>query len=167
MIPAPPTTDGELDLLLSVPQLAVSEALRSCPGDIAVVGAGGKMGPSLARMAKRALDELGRHDRVIAISRFSSPGLAHQLESAGIVVHQADLCDSRAVAALPLAPNMLYLAGQKFGTQDAPDTTWYVNTVVPSMVVERYRESRVVAFSTGNVYALAPTARGGSTEGEA
>lgn len=160
-------SEAELEDALSAPSPALLDALRSTPGDIIVLGAAGKMGPTLARMAKRAIDALGRHDRVIAASRFSSAKAEQSLRAAGVVTVRCDLLDRGAVAALPDAPNVIFMAGQKFGTRDAPSSTWAMNVVLPSIAAERYADSRIVAFSTGNVYALSPVRGGGSRESDA
>lgn len=159
-----PQNEEQLDDLLSEPTSSVLDALNECGGDIVVLGAGGKMGPSLARMARRAADELNESRRVIAVSRFSSAGTASRLEEKGIEVVRADLGNPEAIRALPKAPNVIYMAGQKFGTTDAPARTWFANTAVPAWVAHHYRASRIVAFSTGNVYGLTPGIAGGSRE---
>jgi nucleoside-diphosphate-sugar epimerase len=104
---------------------------------------------------------------VYAASRFASRAPVTQLESAGVVVLRIDLLDRAAVAALPEAPNVIFMAGQKFGTRELPALTWVSNTVLPSLAAERYRDSRIVAFSTGNVYPLTPLSAGGSREADA
>jgi len=152
---------AELDERLSRPTDGVLEVLRQLPGDLLVLGAGGKMGPTLAMMARRALD--GRH-RVVAVSRFREEGLRDRLEAAGITTIVADLLDPTALARLPDAPNLIFMAGQKFGTQSAPHTTWAMNAIVPARVAERYRGRRTVVFSTGNVYPLTPVGSGGPAE---
>ena len=129
-----------------------------------MLGAGGKMGPSLTTMVRRAADELKDSRTVTAVSRFSSPEAAAHLERAGVQVIRAELGRSDAIARLPDAPNIIYMAGQKFGTRDLPSLTWAVNTLVPAAVAERYADSRLVAFSTGNVYPLSPVASRGSRE---
>ena len=159
-----PRTEEDLEDLLSRPTPLVVDALRQCPGDVIVLGAGGKMGPTLARMARRAANETGDERRVIAVSRFSSDESARSLESHGVEAHRADLADHAALAALPDAPNVIYMAGQKFGTRELPARTWVTNVVVPAAAAERYRGSRFVAFSTGNVYPLSPVTSGGLTE---
>jgi nucleoside-diphosphate-sugar epimerase len=157
-------SEAELEDALSAPSSALLAALRTTPGDILVLGAAGKMGPTLARMAKRAIDSLGTDDRVIAASRFSSAKAERSLRDAGIETVKCDLLDRKAVAALPDAPNVMFMAGQKFGTSDAPSSTWAQNVVLPSIAAERYASARIVAFSTGNVYALSPVLGGGSRE---
>jgi dTDP-4-dehydrorhamnose reductase len=162
----PPRDDDELEEFLSRPSPEVVDALRRTPGDVIVLGAGGKMGPSLTTMLRRACDALGDSRTVTAVSRFSSPKAAARLEDAGIRVVRAELGDRDAVGRLPEASNVIYMAGQKFGTKDLPSLTWAVNTLVPAMVAERYAGSRIVAFSTGNVYPLSPATSSGSRESD-
>jgi nucleoside-diphosphate-sugar epimerase len=161
-----PRTEEDLEELLSRPTAGVIEALRQAPGDVVVLGAGGKMGPSLTRMVRRAADELAEGRRVFAVSRFGSGDTAAALGAAGVEVIRTDLADRDALAALPDAPNVIFMAGQKFGTRELPALTWMVNTVVPAMCAERYRASRLVAFSTGNVYSLTTAGGGGSRESD-
>lgn len=162
-----PRSSQELEERLSRPTDGVVHALQASPGDVAVLGAGGKMGPSLARMVRRAADELGDGRAVVAVSRFSSAEAAARLEAAGVEVIRGDLTDRATIEALPGVPNVIFMAGQKFGTQDDPSLTWIANTVVPGMVAERFRDARIVGFSTGNVYPLSPVERGGSREEDA
>ncbi|HEU4563580.1 MAG TPA: NAD(P)-dependent oxidoreductase [Gemmatimonadaceae bacterium] len=157
-------TPDALDELLSRPAPGVAEALARCSGDIVVLGAGGKMGPSLARMARRAASELGDGRRIIAVSRFGSREAEEALRAHGVETVRCDLLDRASVARLPDAPNVIFMAGQKFGTRDAPASTWAMNVLVPAIAAERYAGSRIVAFSTGNVYPLTPAARGGARE---
>ena len=161
-----PGSEAELDELLSTPRDATVTALRQAPGDIIILGAGGKMGPTLARMAARAatLADGSARRRVIAVSRFGSERARESLARYGVETISADLLDRAAVHRLPDAPNVIYMAGQKFGTSDAPSRTWMMNVVVPAYCAERYPESRIVAFSTGNVYPLTPVTDGGATE---
>jgi nucleoside-diphosphate-sugar epimerase len=118
------------------------------------------MGPSLARMAKRA----NPRRRVIAVSRWSSAAAADELRAHDVDTVRADLLDPRALAAVPDAPNVIFMAGQKFGTSGSPASTWAMNAAVPAFVAERFASSRIVVFSTGNVYPLTPPSRGGSRE---
>ena len=161
-----PRDDDELEERLSRPSPEVIDALRRTPGDVIVLGAGGKMGPSLSAMIRRAADALGDGRSVMAVSRFSSANVAERLEQQGIRVVRAELGDRAAIARLPDAPNVIYMAGQKFGTRDLPSLTWAVNTLIPAMIAERYAASRIVAFSTGNVYPLTPATGDGSREGD-
>jgi nucleoside-diphosphate-sugar epimerase len=158
------TNEAELDDLLSMPRRETVAALDACPGDIIILGAGGKMGPTLARMAARAANG---SRRVMAVSRWSSGDAAHALHRAGVETIQCDLLDRDAVARLPDAPNVVFMAGQKFGTSGAPAMTWAMNTLVPANCAERYQNSRIVAFSTGNVYPLTAMSAGGSREDDA
>ena len=153
--------ENELDDALSLPRPETVAALDACPGDVVVLGAGGKMGPTLARMARRAARD---SRRVIAVSRWSSGEARGRLESVGVETISCDLLDRAAVAKLPDAPNVIFMAGQKFGTTGSPEMTWGMNTLVPAFCADRYRAARIVAFSTGNVYALTPVSSGGSRE---
>jgi len=157
-------TEADLDNLLSTPRHETVAALEACPGDVIVLGAGGKMGPTLSRMVARAA---GGTRRVIAVSRWSSPAAERALNEAGVETLHCDLLDQRAVDALPDADNVIFMAGQKFGTADAPAMTWAMNTIVPAHCTERYRQARIVAFSTGNVYALSSIDSDGSREDDA
>ncbi|HVZ48232.1 MAG TPA: NAD(P)-dependent oxidoreductase [Gemmatimonadaceae bacterium] len=157
----------ELAGRLSDPGDAVVRALTACPGDIIVLGAGGKMGPTLTRMAARAALAVGDGRRVIAVSRFTSPDAARELECAGVTCVHCDLLDADAVAALPDAPNVVFMAGQKFGTTEAPERTWAMNVTVPQLCATRFPGARIVAFSTGNVYPLVPVAGPGARESDA
>ncbi len=155
----------DLEDALSRPTPGVLETLAAIPGDLLILGAGGKMGPTLARMVRRACDELGQTKRqVIAVSRFSSETAAIQLEHVGVRVVRCDLNQRDEVAALSDAPNVIYMAGQKFGTQSDPDAIWVANTVLPAIVAERFHSSRMVALSTGCVYPLVPWEGPGSCE---
>jgi nucleoside-diphosphate-sugar epimerase len=160
----PPRSEGELDTVLSRPSEAVVQAIIDSPGDVAILGAGGKMGPTVARMVRRAVLQAGSSRRVLAVSRFGAGPLADQLTDAGIEVVRADLTDWASLASLPETPNVIFLAGQKFGTRSLPSTTWVTNTVVPALVADRFRGSRIVALSTGNVYPMTRVAYGGSRE---
>jgi nucleoside-diphosphate-sugar epimerase len=159
---SPPRDEAELEERLSRPTPALTRILATVPGDLIVLGAGGKMGPSLARMAKRA----DPSRRVVAVSRWSDRAAAAALQSEGVETIGADLLDPHALAALPDAPNIVFMAGQKFGTTGNPSSTWAMNAAVPAFVAERYAGSRTVVFSTGNVYALTSPDHGGAKESE-
>lgn len=167
MTSSPPGSLTELEEALSRPDDLVLAALTATPGDVLVIGAGGKMGPSLARMVRRAQKALKSDSQTIAVSRWSSPDVRQQLEAEGVRTLTADVGDPRSLASLPMAPNVIFMAGQKFGTQDAPGQTWFTNVVVPALVVDRFSASRIVAFSTGNVYPLTRVHGGGSKESDA
>ncbi len=154
----------ELESRLSEPTGGVVQALGSLRGDIVILGAGGKMGPSLARMARRASDAAGVKRRIIAVSRFSNQALVAELKDNGVEPIPCDLLDEQAVARLPEAPNVVYMAGIKFGTTGNEPMTWALNAFLPGVACRRYRSSRFVAFSSGNVYGLVPASSRGSLE---
>jgi nucleoside-diphosphate-sugar epimerase len=146
----------------------VLDTLRAVEGDVMLLGAGGKMGPTLARMVRRGLDQIGhRQRRVIAVSRFSSASARQGLQRYGVETISCDLMDRKAIAALPDVANVIFMAGQKFGTSNAPGLTWVINTLVPAIVSERFANSRIVVFSTGCVYPLVPVDGLGSHEDDA
>src|SRR5690606_11253298 len=146
------------------PTPAVVESVRKGTGDLIVLGAGGKMGPTLARMARRAIARAGSDRSVIAVSRFSNPETRDALERHGIRTVACDLLDPEAVALLPDAGDVVYMAGMKFGASADPALTWAENCLIPAFICRRYAGSRIAAFSTGNVYGLVPAGRGGSRE---
>jgi nucleoside-diphosphate-sugar epimerase len=133
-------------------------------GDIMILGAGGKMGPALAKLTKQAIDKAGINKRVMAASRFSEPGLQDELNQCGIETYAVDLLEDDQLRQLPDAKNILYLAGQKFGTTGKEPFTWAMNVYLPGRVAEKYKNSRIVVFSTGNVYPLSPVSYGGLAE---
>ncbi len=158
-------TETELEELLSRPMPADVEAMGALDGDLLIVGVGGKMGPTLAAMAHRASEEAGVGRKIYGAARFSDPAAREALEASGIETIRCDLLDRASVAGLPDCPNVLFMAGQKFGTSSgAANLTWAINAYAPAMVCERFPKSRIVAFSTGNVYPLTPVASGGPTE---
>ncbi|QJR36413.1 NAD-dependent epimerase/dehydratase family protein [Gemmatimonas groenlandica] len=160
-----PTTELELDALLSAPDDHTVAALSSLSGDVLILGAGGKMGPTVARMARRAIADQSR--RVIAVSRFTDASTGTALQAQHVETIRADLADPAAVAALPDAPNVLWMAGQKFGSTGDPVGTWTQNVVASTIAAQRYAGSRIVCFSTGNVYGRQAVAAGGAREGDA
>jgi nucleoside-diphosphate-sugar epimerase len=156
--------ETELDECLSHPSAADIDAAARLGGDVVILGAGGKMGPTLALRLRRAIEAAGSHARVIAVARFSRAEAGEQLRKAGIETIRADLLAPGALGELPDAPNVIFMAATKFGTTGAEALTWAVNSFLPGLVAERYRHSRIVAFSTGNVYPLVSAASGGATE---
>lgn len=159
-LPASIENEEALEELLSRPPQWLGDKLRALDGDIAVLGVAGKVGPTLARMAKRAAPE----KRVVGVARFSDPEVRRRLDDWGVETVACDLLDRDAVGALPDAANVVYMAGKKFGTNDDPSFAWAMNTHVPALVAERYRDARIVAFSTLCVYPFAPVAEGGFGE---
>ncbi len=154
----------QLEALLSLPNEQDVAAMRALEGDLMILGVGGKMGPSLARRARRAIDLAGVKKRVVGVARFSAGSPIQELNSAGIETIQSDLLETGALAALPDVPNVVFMAAKKFGTTGAEHSTWAMNTYLPGLVAERFRASRIVAFSTGNVYPLRAIEQGGATE---
>jgi len=163
----PPQTEEQLEERLSRPSPADVDFASRLAGDVAVLGAGGKMGPSLALRLRRALDAAHARGRVLAVSRFPDSELPRSLERAGVEPLACDLLDPRQVEALPHVPHVLFLAGMKFGASARPELTWALNTVVPANVARHFAGSRIVVFSTGNVYPLVDPASGGCSETDA
>jgi dTDP-4-dehydrorhamnose reductase len=156
----------QLEDLLSAPTPALVESMRKLKGDVLILGVGGKMGPSLARMVKRAGAEANVQRRVIGVSRFSSGGIERQLRQWGISTLPADLLNREDLRRLPDVENVIYMAGMKFGSSSNEPLTWAMNSYLPGMVCERFAHSRIAAFSTGNVYGLVPVSGGGSVESD-
>ena len=150
----------QLEDFMTTPSPALVEELAQVPGDLMVMGIGGKMGPTLARLAKRAAPAR----RVVGVARFSEPGLRERLESWGIECLPCDLLDGAALARLPELPNLVFMAGHKFGASDNPALTWASNTGLPFAVADRFRQSRTIAFSTACVYPFVPVDGPGAPE---
>jgi len=157
-------TEEELEDALSRPTAADIAAAHDLDGDFLILGVGGKMGPSLARLLRRALDACGSPHRVIGVARFSDARLKAELARDGIETLACDLLEPAALSRLPDASNVVFMAAKKFGTTGAEHWTWAMNTFLPGLVAERYRAARIVAFSSGNVYPLVPITSGGATE---
>jgi nucleoside-diphosphate-sugar epimerase len=155
---------SELEEFLSRPSQEDIAAIARLDGDLLILGAGGKMGPSLARRAYRAAEKAGVRKRIVAAARFSENHLRASLASEGIETLAVDLLEPGALSKLPDIPNVIFMAARKFGTSGSADLTWAMNTFLPGLVAERYRASRIVAFSTGNVYPLRPAMEGGAVE---
>jgi hypothetical protein len=152
--------EDALEDFMTLPSPALAAELTAVPGDLMLLGVGGKMGPTLARLARRAAP--GK--RIIGVARFSEAGLRQKLEGWGVECIAADLLDRDAIARLPRPANVIFMAGRKFGTTGREDLTWAMNTLVPAMVAEAFSGSRIVAFSTGNVYPHVAILHGGATE---
>ena len=152
--------EAALDDLMTTPDDALRAALARVDGDIVVLGVGGKMGPTLAGLAKRAAPE----KRVVGVARFSDPGVRPKLAAWGVETVECDLLDRQAVRALPRLPNVVFMAGRKFGAAGDDDLTWAMNTHVPAIVAETFHRSRIVAFSTGCVYPFVDIHHQGATE---
>ena len=150
-LPATITDEAALEEFLSRPTPALIDDLAQLDGDIMILGVGGKVGPCLARTAKRAAPD----KRVIGVARFSDPDVKQRLQDWGIETMACDLLDRDAVEALPKTRNVIFMAGRKFGTSGDEPFTWAMNTHVPAIVAEAFRGSRIVAFSTLCVYPFA------------
>lgn len=157
-------TVAELEEVMTTPSAALIAALRELPGDLLILGAGGKMGPSLARLAKRAIDQAGVRKRVLGVARFSNAAARITLEQAGVETLSCDLLDPQAIQQLPEIENVMYMIGTKFGTTGREAETWAVNAYLPAVVAQKFKRSRIVLFSTGNVYPLTLVKFGGSSE---
>ena len=153
-----------LEQELLKPSEALISDISKIEGDISLLGVGGKMGPSMAKLARKAIVRAGIDKRIIGISRFSEAGTREELEADGIETISADLLNEKDLAALPEAKNIIYLAGTKFGTTGKEPFTWAMNSYLPGRVAERYKNSRIVAFSTGNIYPFTPINSGGLSE---
>ena len=158
-------TDADtLEARLTEPRPALVEAMSGLEGDILILGAGGKMGPTLATLAAKATKAAGGSRKITAVSSWSQPGLRERLESMGVHTLAANLLDPAALAALPDTPNLIYMVGRKFGSSGAEWSTWTTNVWLAGQVARRFRESRVVMFSSGNIYPFVPISSGGATE---
>ena len=160
------TDVAQLEDWLSRPTPAAVAAMRRLSGDLLLLGVAGKMGPTLARMARRASDEAGTSRRIIGVSRFSQPAQRELLESYGVETRTGDLLDEDFLQSLPAAENVIFMTGMKFGTQSTPWLTWAMNTWVPALVCRKYQGSRILAFSSGNVYGYVPPHTGGARESD-
>ena len=153
--------EQQLDELLSRPSDADIAAMAALDGDLLILGVAGKMGPTLAMRARRAAPA---SKRIIGVSRFSSNASRAALDAAGIETIAADLLDEGALESLPDAPNVLFMTGRKFGSTGDEGLTWAMNTFMPGLAAARFRTSRIVAFSSGNIYPFTPVTSGGSSE---
>jgi len=156
-----------LEDTMSRPTKGVVDTFRRLEGDILILGVGGKMGPTLARMAKRASDEAGVKRRIIGVDLFPSGDQDKKLQAAGIETIKCDLLDDCQFGNLPDAPNVIFMVGMKFGSTGNESLTWAMNSFLPGVVAQKYRNSRILVFSTGNIYGLTPVTAGGSLETDA
>lgn len=157
-------SEEKLNDLLTEPSDVLVEDIRKIKGDIMVLGAGGKMGPSLSVLAKRAIDKAGTNQKVYAVSRGSDKIATEFMKSEGIEVIAADLLDKEQLYSLPEAPNVIYMAGRKFGTDGNEWQTWAMNATLPAFVADKFKKSNIVVFSSGNIYPIVPVNSGGCTE---
>jgi nucleoside-diphosphate-sugar epimerase len=158
--------EKQLEELLSRPEKETSELFKKRDGDIMFLGIAGKIGPSLAHMAKRACDEAGVKKRIIGVSRFHNTAEREQIESFGIETIQGDLLDEDFLERLPKVKNVFFLAGMKFGSEENLSLTWAMNSFLPALVAQHFKDSEIVAYSTGCVYPLVEIYSGGSVESD-
>lgn len=157
-------TEERLDQLLTTPSAGMIEDIAKIKGDIMILGAGGKMGPTLATLAKNAVKAAGIEKRIIAVSRFSDPFAVKLLHSNDVETISVDLLAEGTMEKLPDVENIIYMAGRKFGTGDDASPTWAMNTSLPTLVTRRFKGANFVVFSTGNVYPMTSISSGGCTE---
>lgn len=157
-------TISEVEEIMTIPSDELINDLCSLDGDILILGVGGKMGPTLAKMAVRALRKGNSAKKVIGVSRFSSGTLQEELKAAGVETIAADLMNDEDLQSLPNVKNIIYMAGNKFGTKGNEHYTWGMNAYLPGRVADKFKDSRIVVFSTGNVYPLVPVSQGGCDE---
>jgi len=157
-------SEEELEDVLTQPAPALVQSISRITSPLVILGAGGKMGPTLAALAKRAADQARHNLDVIAVSRFSDSKCKDWLEKRGVLTHSADLLNRADVDRLPESANAIYLVGLKFGTSQQPAATWAMNTIPAALVSERYRNSKIVALSSGNVYPMSSVNTLGSQE---
>ena len=163
-LPATIPDEATLDEVMSRPSPGLIESIARGSGDLLVLGAGGKMGPTTARMARRAFEAAGRNGEVIAVSRFSDPAARAGLEAAGVQTLSGDLLEPQFLRELPDAPEVVFMAGRKFGSTGAEHLTWAMNAHLPGLVARRFREARCVVFSTAAVYPFVSTDGPGADE---
>lgn len=157
-------TEEKLNEMLTTPSEALVEDMKKLEGDITVLGAGGKMGPTLCVLAANAVKMAGVKKRIIAVSRFSDEIAKKYLEDNGVEIISADLLDTKQLFSLPETENVIYMAGRKFGTDGSEAFTWAMNSSLPAFVAEKYKNSNIVVFSSGNIYPIVPLSSGGCTE---
>ena len=156
----------QLEELLSRPPAEVVDVFGRLEGPLAIVGGGGKIGPSLVKMACRARDAAGKGQEIIVVDLFPHEPTRQALGAAGATTVKCDLLDDAAVKGLPDAANVVYMVGMKFGTSENPSLTWAINCIPAALVSQRYASANIVAFSTGCVYPLVPAESAGSIESD-
>ncbi len=159
-------TEAELEEVLTRPRAVLVEWIRQVASPLVILGAGGKMGATLAVLARRAAEAAGHPLEIVAVSRFPGESTIQWLEGRGVRTWRADLLEREQVRLLPPAASVIYLVGLKFGTARDPSLTWAVNALAPALTAEQYGAARLVALSTGNVYPYVPADSGGATEGQ-
>lgn len=159
-------TEDRLNAMLTTPSDALVQDIQRISGDIMVLGAGGKMGPTLCMLAKNAVRQAGIQKKIIAVARFSDPATKEQLEANDVETISCDLLDPKQLQSLPEAENIIFMAGRKFGTDGEEWKTWAMNATLPAFVAEKFKRSNILVFSSGNIYPIVPLSSAGSTEKE-
>ena len=159
-------TEEKLYSMLTTPSEALIEDIKKIKGDITVLGAGGKMGPTLCLLIKNAIDKAGIIKHVIAVSRFSDSDVVSLLKANGVEMKSVDLLDIPELYKLPETENVIYMAGRKFGTDGEEWKTWAMNSTLPAFVADKYKKSDIVVFSSGNIYPITPITTAGCTEND-
>lgn len=157
-------TEERLNNLLTEPSDLLIEDIKKIKGDIMVLGAGGKMGPTLSVLAQNAINKAGINKKVYAVSRGSDKIATELMKSAGIEVIACDLLNKESLYSLPDVENIIYMAGRKFGTDGNEWQTWAMNATLPAFVADKFKKSNIVVFSSGNIYPIVPLSTGGCTE---
>lgn len=157
-------SEQQLEERMSRPTAADVEAMGALEGDVLILGVGGKMGPTLAQLVRRSAEAAGKKTKVLGVARFTDKTMPDALRAHGIEPIACDLLESEQLARLPDAENVVFMAARKFGTTGAEHLSWAINTQLPALVADRYRHSRIVCFSSGNVYPLVPAVLGGADE---
>jgi nucleoside-diphosphate-sugar epimerase len=156
--------EEELEERMSRPTDADIETMRTLEGDVLILGVGGKMGPTLARLIQRSTGAAKKNIRVMGAARFTDKTMPDKLRANGVEPITCDLLEPEELAKLPDVENIIFMAARKFGTTGSEHLSWAINTQLPALVAERYRNSRIVCFSSGNVYPLIPIEQGGASE---
>lgn len=156
--------EEKLTALLTTPSDTLTEDIKNIKGDIMVLGAGGKMGPTLCLLAQNAVKKAGISKKIIAVSRFGDANIRAELEQNGVETISIDLLNVQELNRLPAAENVIYMAGRKFGTDGQEPLTWAMNATLPAFAAYHFRQANLVVFSSGNIYPIVPLASGGCAE---
>lgn len=159
-------SEEKLNEMLTTPSAALIEDIKKTDGDIMILGAGGKMGPTLCLLAKKAVEAAGIEKRVIAVSRFTDKFATELLNNNNVETISCDLLDKEKLYALPEVKNVIYMAGRKFGTDGSEWLTWAMNSTLPAFVADKFKNSNIAVFSSGNIYPIVPVSSGGCKESE-
>lgn len=157
-------SEDRLNDMLTTPSAALIGDIQKINGDIMILGAGGKMGPTLCMLAQNAVRKAGVEKRIIAVARFSDPAVKEMLEANGVETISCDLLNKEQLYSLPEVENIIFMAGRKFGTDGEEWKTWAMNATLPAFVADKFKRSNILVFSSGNIYPIVPLSSAGSTE---